>query len=397
MVKAEFPMPHEVREWPTPVKKALNRSVVIRVTIAALAAAAVLTWIDVRQQREFRRLIATGDAALARDQTFAAIEAFSGAIALKRDAMVAYLKRGDTYRHRGEYAAALRDLAEAARLDPTAPRPVELLGDVNEALARHTEAIAEYRRSLNLDDAAPRVLYKLGEALYQAERPSDALEPLRKAIALDPRSADAQYVLGLCLRALRQPDEATRAFRQAVTLNPSFVDAHEELASLYETLGRRRDQLEEFEALAVIQPQRADRLVNVALTYAKLGRHDAAMVTLGRAADQHPGDPIVYAAIGRVWLDVAEQDNDDTALRRALDALQIAARDSAASSEALTLYGRALLLSGDTRQAERVLQDATSRTPAEPEAYEALAEAARHLNHRDVESTALAQYAALAP
>ena len=42
----------------------MNRSVVIGVAVAALVAAAVVTWIDVRQQREFRRLISTGDAAL---------------------------------------------------------------------------------------------------------------------------------------------------------------------------------------------------------------------------------------------------------------------------------------------------------------------------------------------
>ena len=40
------------------------------------------------------------------DQTYGAIEAFSGALALKRDSMLAYLKRGDTYRRRGELTAA---------------------------------------------------------------------------------------------------------------------------------------------------------------------------------------------------------------------------------------------------------------------------------------------------
>jgi tetratricopeptide (TPR) repeat protein len=379
------------------VKGTLNRSIVIRVAIAALAAAVVLTWIDVRQRREFRRLIATGDAALAHDQTFAAIEAFSGAIALKRDAMVGHLKRGDTYRHRGEFGAALRDLREAARLDPSAPRPVELLGDVDAALGRHDDAITDYRRSLSLDDAVPRVLYKLGLSLYQAGRPAEALEPLRKAIALDPRAADAPYVLGLCLRSLRQPEDAVRAFRQAVALDSSFAPAHDELAAAYELLGRRRDQLEELEALAAIEPDRADRLVDVAVEYARLGRHDAAVVTLSRAADRHPGDPMVYAAIGRVWLDAANAGHDRTALRRATDALQVAARDPNASSEALTLYGRALLLSGNTRRAERILQDATGRVPADAQAYEMLAEAARRLNHRQVEATALAEYAALAP
>ena len=78
----------------------------------------------------FSGLIAAGDAALARDETSNAIEAFSGALALNANRWSRYLKRGDTYRRRGELTAALRDLGQAAALDPAAPRPVELLGDV---------------------------------------------------------------------------------------------------------------------------------------------------------------------------------------------------------------------------------------------------------------------------
>src|ERR687896_684538 len=81
-----------------------------------------LVWYSVRQEREFQRLIAAGDAALAADQTYGAIEAFSDALALKSDSMLAYLKRGDTYRRRGELAAALRDLRLATTLDPSATR-----------------------------------------------------------------------------------------------------------------------------------------------------------------------------------------------------------------------------------------------------------------------------------
>jgi hypothetical protein len=48
---------------------------------ATVLIAAVLAWNAVRQEREFRRLVARGDAALDSDP-FVAIEAFSGALAL---------------------------------------------------------------------------------------------------------------------------------------------------------------------------------------------------------------------------------------------------------------------------------------------------------------------------
>src|SRR5919106_5918950 len=157
----------------------MKRLVVVSVGLAALMVGVVVAWYAVRQEREFQRLIAAGDAALASDQTYGAIEAFSGALALKGDSMLAYLKRGDTYRRRGELTAALRDLREASALEPTAPRPIELLGDVNAGMGRYARAIEEYRRFIALDDRSPRVLYKLAHTYYRNGQVSKAVTPLR--------------------------------------------------------------------------------------------------------------------------------------------------------------------------------------------------------------------------
>ena len=44
--------------------------------------------------------------------------------------MAGHLKRGEAYRRRKEYESALKDLRRAADLDPLAPHPREILGDV---------------------------------------------------------------------------------------------------------------------------------------------------------------------------------------------------------------------------------------------------------------------------
>ena len=188
----------------------MKRLVVVSVGLAALMVGVVLAWYSVRQEREFQRLIAAGDAALAADQTYGAIEAFSGALVLKSDSMLAHLKRGDTYRRRGELTAALRDLREAASLDPSAPRPVELLGDVNTAMGRYPRAAEHYRTFIALDDRSPRVLYKLALAYYRNGQAQDAIGPLRSAVAMNDRFTEAHYLLGMCLRDRGQDDEAQR-------------------------------------------------------------------------------------------------------------------------------------------------------------------------------------------
>jgi tetratricopeptide (TPR) repeat protein len=374
----------------------IKRPVVIAVAVAAIVAAGSFVWVEVRQEREFRRLVAVGNAALAEDQTFVAIEAFSGALTLKPESMLAHLKRGDAYRRRGELASALRDLREATALDPTAPQPLELLGDVNSAMGRHERAAELYQRYIQLDDRATRVLYKLAAAHVRQGQPPKAIDALRKAVALDDAFAEAHYLLGMTLRGEKRHSDALRALTRAVDLKTGFIAAREELADLYAELGRGREGIEQLEALAALEPGRAERLVTVGLTYARLGRPEAAILTLGRAAERYPDAPIVYTALGRVWLDTAASSQDPVATTNAIEALERAANQADATSETLTLYGRALLLSGDAAGAERVLQQAVARLPLEPAAYRYLADAANHLGHIPIARTAQERYAALA-
>jgi len=372
----------------------MKRSVVLTVAALAIVAAAVLVWADARREREFRRLIAVGDAALAGDQTFDAIEAFSGALALKPNSMLASLKRGDTYRRRGEYAAALRDLGQAAFLDPAAPRPIELLGDVQTALGQYAAAAAEYQRYLAIDDRAPGVLYKLALAHYRNGMAARAVDPLRHAITLNDRFAEAHYLLGLCLRETDRR-QSLGAFRHALEISPTFAAAREELARLYEQMGRWQDSIDELEALAALEPARPERLVSVGLAYARIGRRDTAVLTLGRAAERHPDATVVYTALGRIWLTSAEGQNDPVALGKAIEALQPAAAQADAVSETRTLYGRALALSGNMIAAERMLLQAVAMMPVDPSAYRYLAEVARRLGHATIAKDAAAKYALL--
>ncbi len=375
----------------------MKRTLVLALLVSVAVAGVVLTWYSARQEREYRRLIAAGDAALGRDQTFVAIEAYSGAAAIQPGSMLAYLKRGETYRRQGELAAALRDLRHAATLDPTSTRVLEMLGDVNVAMGRYDRAAEHYTRFVGLDDRSPRVLYKLALTRYKGRQPGAALEPLRQAVAIDDRFSEAHHLLGLCLREGKRNDDALRALRRAVEINPAFVAARADLARVYADLGRTRDGIEQLEALAAIEPGRSERLIAVALAYARLGRIEAAITTLGRAAERYPNAPAVYVALGRVWLEAAEARVDRIALIKALEALEIAASRGDRSSEARALHGRALFLSGDTEAAVGALEEATANLPVETEAYIWLSAAAHRGGDANVADMALASYATLVP
>src|SRR4029079_18616776 len=119
------------------------------------------------RDRDYRALLARGDAALRDEQTFAAIEAYSGAIALRPDSMLPHLRRGESYRRRGELEEAARDFRAAAALDPAATRPLEALCDVQYEMKHFDRAAETYTRDLRVDDRAPVVSYKLALARYR--------------------------------------------------------------------------------------------------------------------------------------------------------------------------------------------------------------------------------------
>jgi tetratricopeptide (TPR) repeat protein len=388
-----------------PVKRILVGTLVV-----LLCGAGIYGYIGARRERAFRQVVARGEAALARDDIFAAIESFSGAIVLKDDSMLGYLKRGEAYRRRQQLEAAgrdphqapkfdpdadaaMRDLLRASELDPLAPRPFELLGDVNYAMQRYERAAERYQSYVDLDDRSPRVLYKLALAHYTGRRPVAAVSALKKAIAIDDRLPEAFYLLGLCYRDMQRRDDALRALETAVRLAPALLHAREELADLYGKTGRMDDRLAQLEALLGLNPG-PSRQVALGLAYARDGQFDRAVTTLGHAAAHYPDDSYAYVALGRVWLEKTQPHADRVDLSKALGALQEAV-GSDDSSEALTLFGRALLLSQDVEAAETVLEEATNKLPVDPQAFYYLADAAERRGHADTARRALLDYRAL--
>ena len=371
------------------------KRVLAGVFLLALSAVGVYGYTLSERERAYRQEIANGDAAMAAQNTSAAIEAFSGAITVKADAMLGYLKRGQAYRARGEFTAAIRDLKRAAEIDPTAPRPLEELGDayLADTPHRYGAAAERFEAYVKLDNRAPRVLYKLAFARYNERQPAAAIDALQRSLALDDRFAEAHYLLGLCHRNARQPEAAQRAFEPAIALQPTLLHAREQLAELYGALGKTESRLTELERLNALDPS-ASRQVELGLAYARAGQPERAVLTLGRTAEQYPDHPHTYVALGRVWLEIAQARSDRVALSKALGALE-GAVGTDDSSEALMLFGRALLLTNDEETAERMLQDATRKRPVDPLAFLYLAEAAERLGHYPVARQALLDYGVL--
>jgi len=375
----------------------MRRFLPVVVALVAAGLASVVAYQVVARDRQYQALLARGDAALAEDQTFGAIEAYSGAVALRPDSTIARLRRGETYHRRGELDAAARDFRAAARLDPTAPRALEGLGNVLYQMQRYESAAEEFQKAFALDDRSARLSYKLALSRYRAGQLDAASEAASRAANAGDHDADAFYLLGLCLRDRRRYADAQHAFERAVAIAPGLIAAREELADLYGSQSRRADELDQLQIMAGMDRDHVERQIAVGMAQARAGHAEPAVVALGTALERTPDQLLVYEALGRVWLEDAEARDDRTALNKSLEALERVGSGPAASSTALALFGRALLRDGQTERAEQTLRQATTRFPVDPSAFLLYATAAERQNHLDVARRALVDYSSLVP
>ena len=375
----------------------MKRALVLTALLAIAAVGGALAYRSAARDRSYRLLIASGEAALASDETLAAVEDFSGAIAIRPDAMLARLRRGETYLRRGDLDLAARDFRTAASLDPTATRPLESLADVLYAQDRFKRAAETYEERLKLDDRSAPIRYKLALARYRDGAVEAALADARRAIALDGQLADPYYLAALCLHDGGQAAEAVAAFKQAIERSPALLAAREELADMFAADGRATEQIEQLQALAALDGNRAERQIAIGLAQAHAGNTDLAVATLSAALDRAPDQSPVNAALGRIWLQLAEDGHERAALGKALEALERAASALSATSETKALYGRALALAGQLDAAEQVFEQAAERYPVDPSALRQLSTVAEQLGHTNAARSALIEYVSLRP
>ncbi|MEO8481765.1 MAG: tetratricopeptide repeat protein [Acidobacteriota bacterium] len=365
------------------------RKTLALVAIVALAATGALFIQRLNQEEHYKRLLGEGEAALASGQTYVAIEAFSGALALRPSSMVASYRRGEAYAAEGQDERAILDFQEARHLAPDAPEPLQALGRLYDRQGDPAEAADWFAKAADhLKDADPSLLYTLALARYRAGSPTSARDPLRQALARNDSMAEAHYLLGLVYRDAQQPDEAVASLERAVRLAPSLLAAREELADLYRERGRFDDEARELGALASLD-QQLDREIALALAHMRAGRYTEALEVLKRPDAAAAMDSRVALTTGRIYLARAERTGDRASISLAQSSLERALGGTARRSEGLALFGRALYLSGNYVSAERLLRDAIATTPIDTEAFAFLADAAEQVSHPDIARDAL--------
>lgn len=360
-----------------------------------LAGAAVLALHQLDDEWRYRRLLATGDQHLAGGQSYLAVEAYSGALGLRPDSMVAHYRRGEAYAAGGQPAQALRDLKRAQRVAPDAPEPAAAIGRLYERRGDHAAAALWYRdATARLGDTDSRLLYALALACYRTGALPAAADAIRRALARDPMAAAAYYLQALIARDLGRAADAVAALDQALRLDPTLLEARRELANLEASLGRFDRQASHLDRL----PRQDDNpglQVAAAVARFRAGETAGALADLATLELAGGADSRATLALGRLRLILAERTGDPTLLESARATLERALGGTVGRSEGLALYARALHLSGRLDEAGRLLREAIRTSPVHPAAFAYLADVAEQLGRPAEARAALVALTAL--
>jgi tetratricopeptide (TPR) repeat protein len=358
----------------------MKRALAALVLLAIVSGSIVLVQRQDRDRR-FRQLLTHGEEAGRTGNYYAAIEDFSGAIALRPDSMVPYYRRGEAYRAQRRDAEALRDLRTASRLAPDSTQPLVALGQLYESQGDAAQAADWYgQAAARLQNADPRLLYSLALARYRSGSPATAIKPLLVAIDRNDSGSEAHYLLGLVYRDTNNIEGAISTLETALTIERTMIAAREELADLYRVRSRYADEMAQLQALALLDPQ-PDRQVDIALAQSRAGQYDAALSTLAAITAKPADASRLQLARGRIYLSRAERTGDRASATRALDLLERALDGNARRSEGLALFGRARYLAGDYIDSERILREAIATSPVDAESFAFFADTAERLSH----------------
>jgi len=137
---------------------------------------------------------------------------------------------------KGQYNQAVKDYAEAIRIDPSFIDAFVNRGRVYFNMGKCDLAIDDYSKAVGLDPGNPIIRIDRGNAFISSKQYEQAIKDFKEVITLDPKDVDSLDTLANLLRQVGNPNEAKDYACRATEIDPSFSEALGTLAEIYSDL-----------------------------------------------------------------------------------------------------------------------------------------------------------------
>lgn len=173
-----------------------------------------------------------------------------------------HLADGDAALARGETSAALDAYGAAHALVPTAHEPLCGLGQAALDLGMADRAARFFQEALTREPGIAAAACGLARALSRLARHGDAIEALKGALALSPATSSLWLQLGTIVRETGDLHNAAIFYREALRLNPASAEAMGNLGDLAFDDGRQDEAFALYERALLLAPENPQLHVN---------------------------------------------------------------------------------------------------------------------------------------
>jgi tetratricopeptide (TPR) repeat protein len=184
---------------------------------------------------------------------------------------------------------AIRAAKRAVALDPESVVAVLDLAFAFKGAGQLEEAATGFERVLALEPGNPKALLNLGEIRQVRGDREAALEIYQRAIAAAPTSARAHISAGSVALELNRLPLAETLLRQAVALGGAQPDLHFNLGVMAEMKGQRAVAAREYRAEVAAHPDSIGAWVNLGLLERQAGRAEPALAAFEKASSAATG------------------------------------------------------------------------------------------------------------
>ncbi len=261
---------------------ALGRRSLVLWPLLALA----LGWLTVRRNDVYRSEVAL----------------WSDTVARRPFNARAHYDLGLAYSEQKQFAPAVREYAEALRLDPAGDKSghqahvIEAkLGHHLVVLGRLPEAVTHYQSALRLKPDYALAHHNLAEALVQLDRYPEAIVHFETALRLNLGGAETPARLGHALLHEGRAEEAIQVYRAALRLEPTAAPGHNNLAYALLVTGRVAESIREYREALRLGPRSAAASAGLGYALIQAGRPAEAIAPCEQAVRLQPD----YAAAHR--------------------------------------------------------------------------------------------------
>lgn len=306
-----------------------------------------------------------GDVYLARNELEKARSQFEQAIALNPDDRWAHQRLGLLYEQEDDIKNAIIQFENGLR-----DAPADYLG-VKVNLARLYNRSLQFGKAYDLlisvvkTNAGPEAHLALGTAALGLGRPKEALQHFERARTIEPNAAKTQLALGIAYREAGDLKSSERELAKALKIDPGFSAADYQMGETLAQLNRLPEAIRYYQKAAAGQANSIAISNRIAAVYSQNRQYAEAMavykaiITSGRAGIQSYG---AYSSLLQQHGQLSE----------AGAALLEACGKFPESAEAKWRLGMHYALIKQYAKAVGVLEDARSKSPADPRILKAL-------------------------